>query len=124
VAASLACLKELGKPSTYESLKGYGTKLKSGMAELFVKYGLDAQIAGVGSITDYFFMKEEISDYRSVMKSNLQLKRELARQLMLRNILPGGRWANSTCHGEKELQMTLSAMDDALKALRVVGKLK
>jgi len=123
-AAAVANLKELQKPGTYARLNDYGARLRDGLAGIFDRYGLTAQMTGAGSIVEFFFMDEPISDYRSTRRSNLGLKDLLGQALPGRGVFGGGgRFTSSTCHGDAELSLLLQAVDDSFQAIREAGKL-
>ena len=121
-AASLANLKELQRPGTYEHLNGYGNRLREGLGELFARYGLDVQMTGAGSIVEFFFTTEPITDYRSTRRSNLRLKDLLGEQLPRHGVFGGGgRFTSSTCHGDAELAFMLEAVDASLSVIQKDG---
>ena len=122
-AAAAANLKALQKPGTYEHLNGYGDRLRDELAHMFARYGLDAQMTGAGSLVEFFFMSEPITDYRSTRRSNLRLKDLIGRQLPRHGVFGGGgRFSASTCHGDAELALMLEAMDASLKEIQKAGE--
>ena len=123
--AAVANLIELQKAGTLERLNRYGDHLGRGLSELFARYGLDAQMTGVGSIVEFFFTSEPITDYRSAMRSNLQLKNLLGREMRRHGVFGGGgRYISSTCHGDEELALTLEAVDASLSVIHEAGGLQ
>ena len=122
--AGTATLTELRKPGTYERLNGYGDQLREGLSELFSRYDLPAQMSGEGSIVEFFFTLEPITDYRSTLRTNLRLKALLGGALRRHGVFGGGgRYTSSTCHGDDELTMMLDAVEASLKEIREAGEL-
>lgn len=122
--AGAATLTELQKPGTYEHLNGYGDRLREGLSELFSRYDLPAQMSGEGSIVEFFFTQEPITDYRSTLRTNLRLKSLLGGALRRHGVFGGGgRYTSSTCHGEDELTIMLDAIEASLKEIREAGEL-
>ncbi len=118
-AASLATLNEMKKPGMYDKLNGYGDKLREELREIFETNGMDCQMTGAGSIVEYFFMKDKLSDYIHAMNSDLKLKNELWHRMLKKGIfcLPG-RYFGSTAHGQKEFEQTLSVIETSVKEIR------
>jgi glutamate-1-semialdehyde 2,1-aminomutase len=121
-AAAIANLRELQKPGTYARLNTYGQRLRDGLADLFEHYGLPAQMTGAGSIVEFFFTEDPITDYRSTRRSNLRLKDLIGKYLPAQGVHGGGgRFTSSTCHGDAELARTLEAIDASLHAMQEAG---
>ncbi len=121
-AVAVANLNELRKPGTYEHLAAYGAGLRQGLAEIFARYRLPAQITGVASFAELFFMSEPITDYLSTQRSNLRLKGLMGAQLPLHGVWGGGgRYNASVCHGDAELAVMLGAVDESLRAVKAAG---
>ena len=121
-AAGVATLSELGRPGVYDHLNDYGERLRIGLAALFARYDLEAEMSGAGSIVEFFFTGTPVSDYRSTLKTNMALKTELGTALRRHGLFAGGgRFGSSTAHGDKELQLTLDAVDASLREIRDEG---
>ena len=123
-AAAVANLMELRKPGVYEHLNSYGERLRDGLEELFNRYDLTVQMNGDGNIVDWYFTSEPVTDYRSALATNVELKGRLATAIRRHGIFGGGgRLSSSTVHGDAELSLTLEAMDASLADLREAGEL-
>ena len=79
MAASLATLKELQTPGSYERLHEMGNILREGLREIVREGGITAQVIGDGPMGQVIFTKEKIVDYRSVFRAD----RAKARKFML-----------------------------------------
>jgi len=92
------------------------------LAEIFARHRLPAQITGVASFVELFFMSEPITDYLSTQRSNLRLKGLMGAQLPLHGVWGGGgRYNASLCHGDAELKLMLAAVDESLRAVKAAG---
>ena len=120
--AAVHCLRSLRYPSVYRELNGYGDRLRDGLLELFRRYGLVVQMTGVGSIVEFFFGAEPITDYRSITRSTLRYKQLLGDELPNHGVFGGGgRYTSSTCHRRPELEKMLHAVEETLGVLRRRG---
>ena len=79
MAASLATLKELQTPGSYERLHEMGNILREGLREIVREVGITAQVIGDGPMGQVIFTEEKIVDYRSVFRAD----RAKARKFML-----------------------------------------
>ena len=123
-AAAVANLTELRKPGVYEHLNSYGDRMRERLADLFASYDLPVQMTGVGSMVEWFFTTEAITDYRSTLTTNLRVKRRLGETIRRHGVFGGsGRFTSTTSHGEDELSVTLRAMEASLAELRQSGEL-
>lgn len=118
-AAAIATLTELRKTGVYEHFESYGNRLRDGLASLFARYDLPAQLTGVGSVVEWFFSSQRISDYRSTLRTDLDLKARLGDTMRNHGLFGGGgRFSSSTRHDDIELELTLNAIDAGLREIR------
>ena len=117
-AASLATLEQLKRPGTYEKLDEMGDRFREGLAGIFVKHGLQAQVVGVGSLFQIFFTTDPVKDYRGQTRANRALFETFARNMFAKGIFLSRRAKNyiSTAHTERDLDEFLSAADSVCKA--------
>ncbi|MFD2924134.1 aspartate aminotransferase family protein [Halobacillus naozhouensis] len=95
-------------------------KLKKGLSELFGKHGISMQTIGLGSIFNVVITdKETIGNHRDFQQANFSMRKELDFLLLNEGIYtkPLNRYSLSTVHGEKEIQDTLAAYEQALSKL-------
>jgi glutamate-1-semialdehyde 2,1-aminomutase len=124
-SSTVATLTELSKPGTYERMNALGEKLADGLVDLMHKAGYPACWSGVGSMFQPWFCEpdELPQDYRAAVPV---LKRSpfaaFWQGLIERGVLVQPRQDNlfllSTAHSEADIQQTLQAAEDALKAMR------
>ena len=118
-AAAVATVTELQRPGVYEHLDSYGARLRDELADLFARHELPVHMTGAGSIVEWYFTSEPITDYRSTLRTNLRLKAELGAVIRKHGMFAGGgRFSSSTCHGDTELEFTVAAMEAGLREVR------
>jgi len=116
--AGLATLAELRKPGVYETLHATGRRLMAGLDALARRSGLPAQVVGEPLVFDIVFTDEPITDYRSLQKSDGALARAFTTELIKRGVVKNTqKMYLSLMHGESDVAATLTAAEDALKAL-------
>ncbi len=120
-AAALVTLEELRKPGSYQSLFAAGEKLRSGFRSILTELGIEAQVLGDGPLCAVSFTGEEVVDYRSTFQSDRARERDfklgLFRQGIFLNPL-STKFYLSLAHGEKEIDIILSAGRKVLKRIR------
>lgn len=122
--AALYCIKELQKNDSYEKLNSYGDGLRLGLSEIFKQYELPHFMTGLGSIIEFFFTSEPVTDYKSSIRSNLGLKDLIGSKMSgFKVVGGGGRYTSSTMHGKKELNWMLDAVEHSLDNARITGSL-
>ena len=122
--AALHCIKELKKNSSYEKLNNYGDGLRSGLSEIFKQYDLPHVMTGLGSIVEFFFMTEQVTDYKSSIRSNFRLKDLIGSNMLKRKVVGGGgRYTSSIMHEKKELDWMLDAVELTIDNARTTGAL-
>ena len=86
---------------------------------LFARYDLHTQMTGAGSVVEWFFTSEPVSDYRSTQRTDLKLKARLGATLRNHGLFGGGgRFSSSIQHREKEMELTLEAVEAGLREIR------
>ncbi|MEM6415977.1 MAG: aspartate aminotransferase family protein [Pseudomonadota bacterium] len=113
-AAGLATLKELSKPGVYDQLNGYGDGLRKGLEEIFQRRGIQAQVHGDGSVSDFTITDIPVVDYRSEMSGDVELKTQIKMGVIERGVFAPYKLYVSTMHGDEELATVLQAFDDAV----------
>lgn len=119
-ASGLATLKELRKPGTYEALNSYGEKLRERMRETFAENGIKAQVHGDGAVSGFTFTDREVVDFRSEAAGDGKMKEDVIYGLLKRSIFAPYKLYNSVAHTERELDATITALDETLKAINPI----
>lgn len=124
VAAASACLRKLMDPAldVYGHLERMAQRLESGQRELFAKHGVAAIISRVGSASCVYFAKTEPHDWESILANHdADFDTRYRRALIERGIyhfpVIVKQGSISFAHSEADIDRTLEATDDALRAL-------
>ncbi|MGA8855768.1 MAG: aminotransferase class III-fold pyridoxal phosphate-dependent enzyme, partial [Candidatus Bathyarchaeia archaeon] len=125
LAASKATLETLmqNDGEAFRRMADMGSKLKEGLTAKFREAGVQAVVNNVGPLLSIYFTKlRKVSTYRQSIQSD-QEKYKRFRDEMLRNgvyMHPDGleRISLSAVHTEREIEETLTAAEESLKALR------
>ena len=123
LAAAEAALEELARDdgAGLKQAAEYGGRLREGLARAAARHGVPLTINGVETVFRLSFGDEgPVADARGLTsppggRLGAFLVAALDAGLYL---LPDGRWYISTVHGERELEETLAAADQAFAALR------
>ena len=117
-AGALAQLRELARPGTYEHLHGMGRHLADRLGEQFSRHGHAPQFVSAGPVIEFYFGEGPFLDYASAQASDQRVKRALAQGLRSRGVFGGGgRYYVSLSHGEAEIDVVVSAVEDVLREL-------
>jgi glutamate-1-semialdehyde 2,1-aminomutase len=121
VAAASASLDVLARPGTYERLFDLSGRLMDGIAGIFERAGVPVQVQGVGPMFQFWFSETPVVDYRDAAAHlNSPRYAALALELHRRGVMvhPSNieLWFVSTVHTRSDIDETLSAFEDAVKA--------
>lgn len=121
VAAGLATLRELEKPGVYEKLESYSKALTDGIQAEAKAANVPLVINRVGSMWTAFFTSEPVFDYASAKKADTKRFGKFFHHLLERGVaLPPSQFEaafNSLAHGQAEMDHTLAAVRESLRAL-------
>jgi glutamate-1-semialdehyde 2,1-aminomutase len=119
-AAGLAALAELARPGVYERLAFIGRRLREGMAEIAAGQGVPMQVLGEGPIAQPYFLdpSRPIRQEMDLRGADGKRATRLGLELIKRGIfvVPGAKMYLSLAHTDSDLDETLAAFADALKA--------
>ena len=119
-AAGVAALAELATPGVYGRLALIGRRLREGMAEIAARQGVPMQALGEGPIAQPYFMDPRVTVRRESDLKTADGKRavRLGLELIKRGIfvVPGAKMYLSMAHSDADLEETLAAFAEALKA--------
>ena len=126
IAAADATLSELlaNEAAAYKHLRKIGGLLQNGIEELIRETHSHAIIQGVGpgGFQIYFTALSQIRDYREFVSCDFVKYRRFHKEILKRGIYthPGQNehWFVSTAHGEEDVESTLSAVRESLKAVQ------
>jgi glutamate-1-semialdehyde 2,1-aminomutase len=120
-AAGVAALAELRGPGVYPKLHALGERLRSGLARRAARLGVPLQAIGDGPLAQVFFVDPEVqldSD-RALRIADARKANRFAMECLRRGIftLPNTKLYISLAHSDADIDWTLDAMEDALRAL-------
>jgi glutamate-1-semialdehyde 2,1-aminomutase len=118
-AAGLATLALLEQPGSYDRLRAVGERLRGGLRDIAARLGLSAQVLGEGPLANIYFTPDPVVDYRSSLRADPRITRQLGRALLERGVLVnlGAKLYLSLAHTDADLARTLEAFEDALRGL-------
>jgi glutamate-1-semialdehyde 2,1-aminomutase len=121
MAAGLAQLKELSKPSGYPRLEQLGAHFEAGLRTVMTAKGIPHRINRVGSMFCLFFTDCEIVNVDDVMKQDLELFKKFFWGCLDKGIYlapsPYETGFISLAHTEADLDDTLTVFDEVITAI-------
>jgi glutamate-1-semialdehyde 2,1-aminomutase len=121
MAAGLAQLRELAKPSGFPRLEELGAHFEAGLRGLFEEKGVPYRFHRTGSMFCLFFTDREIRNVSDVMKQDLELFRKFFWGCLQRGVYlapsPYETGFLSLAHTEADLDDTLGVFADVLGTL-------
>ncbi|MGA0846639.1 MAG: glutamate-1-semialdehyde 2,1-aminomutase, partial [Luteolibacter sp.] len=118
MAAGLAQLRELAKPSGFERLEQLGSHFERGLRQLLNARGIPHRLNRCGSMFCLFFADHDILRVDDVMRQDLELFRKFFWGCLEKGIYlapsPYETGFISLAHTEADLDDTLSVMSDVL----------
>ena len=119
--AGLAALTELSKPGVYDRLHAIGRHLRDGMTALAATQGVPLQALGEGPIAQPVFIdpRQPIAREQDLHGADGKRAVRLGYELIRRGIfvVPGAKMYLSLAHSDADIEETLRAFSDALKAM-------
>ncbi|MGA0900461.1 MAG: glutamate-1-semialdehyde 2,1-aminomutase [Luteolibacter sp.] len=121
MAAGLAQLKELAKPSGYPRLEELGAHFESGLRQVMEAKGMPYRLNRVGSMFCLFFTQREIINVDDVVKQDLEIFKKLFWGCLNKGIYlapsPYETGFISLAHTEADLDDTLSVIEDVISTI-------
>jgi glutamate-1-semialdehyde 2,1-aminomutase len=119
--AGYTTLKILGRPGIYEELAAKSKRLADGFREATSELGIPSFTTHIGGMFGCFFTGSEVVDYASAKTSDLERYAKYFREMLKRGVYlaPSQLEAGFTslAHTDTDIDRTLEASRDALKAL-------
>ncbi len=119
--AGIATLHELRKPGLYEGIEALSKKMGVGLRAALSEVGIKAQINTIGSLSTLFFTPSPVTNYDEAKSSNTKMYGAFFREMLNRGVFlaPSQFEAAfvSACHTEADIDRTIVAAKDALKAI-------
>ena len=118
MAATIATLETIASGQPHKKIDGTGAALMNGLKEEFTKAGIEHELIGYPAVFNARFDLKGPTDYRSAIKANRERYMNFAYEMLTHGIrvLPRGTWFLSSAHENADIEKTLSAVRDVLKA--------
>ena len=118
MAATLATLKSLKSGAPYKEIEENGGALIKGLKNEFARADVVHEVVGFPAVFNVRFDLIGPTDFRTAMGANRTKYANFAYELLTRGIriLPRGTWFLSAAHNELDIDKTLSAVRDVIKA--------
>ncbi len=118
MAATVATLELIKTGKPHATIASTGSALMEGLAKEFTNADVMHEIVGYPTVFNVRFDLHGPTDYRSGIKANRERYANFAFELLKSGIriLPRGTWFLSTAHESIDIDKTLSAVRDVLKA--------
>jgi len=119
VAAALA-VTEMINDEVYSYLRSYGRRLVSAVRDIIEDRNLRATVNHVESMFQIFFT-DKVGTYEEALSSDLAKFRAYFRKMLEKGVfIPPSQFETcfiSTAHSDEEMEITVEALDEALKAV-------
>lgn len=120
-AAGVAALAELRRPGVYPRLHALGERLRGGLARRGARLGVPIQVIGDGPLAQVFFIDPDVDlgTDRALRAADGVKAGRFAVECLRRGIftLPHTKLYLSLAHTDADVDWTLDAMEDSLRAI-------
>jgi glutamate-1-semialdehyde 2,1-aminomutase len=120
VEAALATIGELEDGTVHEHVFRLGRRMRDGLEEIARRAGVPAVVGGFGSLFVLCFMEGPLRSYEDVLRNDSELFLRYRRELVARGVfeMPEslGRSHISAAHTDDDIDRSLEAAEDALRA--------
>ena len=120
-AAALATIAELEDGQVHRHIFGLGERMRRGLREIVARSGIEACVAGFGSVFLTYFLQGPVHSYEDLLDNDDRQQVRYRQLLLERGIfkLPMSlkRSHISAAHSEEDIDRTLSAAEDVFKRL-------
>jgi glutamate-1-semialdehyde 2,1-aminomutase len=123
VAAALATIKILEEEPVYQHIFRLGDRMRQGLVAIHRRLGIDAIVAGFGSVFVTYFMDRPAENYTDLMRNDGKRFVEYRKRLLQRGILkiPMNlkRAHISYAHTEADIDRTLEEIESVLQEMAI-----
>jgi glutamate-1-semialdehyde 2,1-aminomutase len=120
-AASIATLELMENEPVHEHIFRLGEKMRSGIRGIHERLGIEAYVAGFGSVWTTYFMKSEPKNYSDLQQNDAELYVDYRKKLIEKGIfkMPMNIKRNhiSYSHTDQDVDTTLTIIESVLKEL-------
>jgi len=121
-AAGLATIESLEDGQVHEHIFGLGEQIRTGLTEIITRLGMKAHVAGFGSVFVVYFMEPPVGSYTDLLRNNSEEDLAFRWGMVDRGIFMHPmclkRSHVSAAHTRQDVDRTLEAAEQSLKALR------
>lgn len=119
--AALATLGALADGAVHTRISRLGDRLRAGLEGIVAEAGVPATVTGYGSVFTLWFSERAPTDYDRVLDADTALLERYRLELRKRGVfekpdLDGSRSVISAAHTDRDIDMTLDAAREALRA--------
>jgi glutamate-1-semialdehyde 2,1-aminomutase len=123
LTAAKTTLNELQKSSTWTALRGYGSSLMKGIADILTDHHLPHVVHGYPGMFQFLFTeKDAIRSYRDLQYCDMATYARIQYKLLEAGVMLDEDNEEamyiSTAHSRKDLQLTLASLESAVESLR------
>jgi glutamate-1-semialdehyde 2,1-aminomutase len=123
--AGIATLKQLAAPGLYHAIAEKADRLASGLRRALAEAKIPGQVNSTGSLSTLFFADQPVLDYVGAKRSDTKRYARFFREMLDRDIFlaPSQFEAAfvSTVHTNQDIDRTVAAAHDSLKAIAASG---
>ena len=107
-------------PEVYRRMSDFGDSLRARLQAVFDELDVDAQVTGVASVWGVHFASEEITDYRSVLRADRDMKQRLFMAMLNDGVLLQVHCSGalSTLTTEADVDTLIAAYRNAIQRVR------
>lgn len=120
-AAGLATVGELESGDAYDHIFRLGDEARQGLQQIIDRRGIEAHVAGFGSVFVVYFMSPPVESYSDLLRNNTEMDIAFRKGMIERGVffLPTAlkRCHISTAHTRDDIGSTLEAAEDVLTEL-------
>ncbi len=120
-AASIATMEMMENEPVHEHIFRLGEKMRSGIRDIHRRLGIEAFVAGFGSVWTTYFMPEEPRNYADLQRNNAELYVAYRRKLIEKGVfkMPLNIKRNHIgySHTDQDIDTTLEIIETVLKEL-------
>ncbi|HZO99138.1 MAG TPA: glutamate-1-semialdehyde 2,1-aminomutase [Terriglobales bacterium] len=117
-AAALATIAQLENPAVYKHIFGLGEEMRQAVRDIIAELGIQAFVAGFGSVFVIYFMDPPANSYTDLLRNNSEMDKRFRQQLIESGIIvnpfPLKRGHISASHTEADIAETLEAIRASL----------
>src|SRR3984957_290440 len=126
MAAGIATLKQLAVDGLYHRIAEQADRLATGLRKALVETKIPGQVNSTGSLSTLFFTGEPVRDYAAAKRSDTKRYARFFREMLDHGIFlaPSQFEATfvSTAHTSQDIDRTIAAAADSLKAIAADGE--